>query len=106
MRFATITDGGVAIAIAGAAIGLSAADLCVAPEPFGRAGDIESRCSQQGTGLGLSLARAGRPHGGELTLKQRTRSREHRTMTRPCHAVCAPCRHAGPGAGCLSLRLE
>jgi signal transduction histidine kinase len=63
-----MSGGGIAIEIADTGIGMSTEDLRVAFEPFGRANAIEAR-RQQGTGLGLSLARAlVRLHGGELTL--------------------------------------
>jgi len=91
LRFAACADGGVAIEIADTGIGMSAEDLHVAFEPFGRAGDIEARRRQQGTGLGLSLARAlVRLHGGDLTLASQPDCGTTATVILPPSAVCAP----------------
>ena len=88
--FASRSDGGVAIAIADTGIGMSAEDLRVAFEPFGRAGDIEERRRQQGTGLGLSLARAlVRLHGGDLTLASELDRGTTATVILPAEAVVA-----------------
>jgi len=82
-------DDGVAIEIADTGIGMSAEDLRGAFEPFGRASAIEAR-RQQGTGLGLSLARAlVRLHGGDLTLASRLASGTTVTVTLPANAVFA-----------------
>ena len=56
LRMAPREDGGATITIADTGIGMSVDDLRVAFEPFGRAGSMAAR-RQQGTGLGLSLAR-------------------------------------------------
>jgi signal transduction histidine kinase len=90
MRFTTHGDRGVAIEIADTGIGMSPEDLRVAFEPFGRAGDIEARRRLQGTGLGLSLARAlVRLHGGELTLSSELDHGTTATVTLPPEAVFA-----------------
>ena len=90
MRFAARADGGVAIAIADTGIGMSTEDLRVAFEPFGRAGDIEERRRQQGTGLGLSLARAlVRLHGGDLILASEPDHGTTATVILPREAVVA-----------------
>ncbi|HTZ36082.1 MAG TPA: ATP-binding protein [Stellaceae bacterium] len=71
LGFVARDDGGVAIEVADTGIGMSAEDLRVAFEPFGRAAAGAAQRAQ-GTGLGLSLARAlVRQHGGELTLDSR-----------------------------------
>jgi signal transduction histidine kinase len=89
LRFAACEDGGVTIEIADTGIGMSAEDLRVAFEPFGRASATEAR-SQQGTGLGLSLARAlVRLHGGELTLASRLDSGTTATVLLPPSAAFA-----------------
>jgi signal transduction histidine kinase len=83
LSFAERDDGGVAIKIADTGIGMSADDLQRVFEPFGRASAIEAR-RQQGTGLGLSLARAlVRLHGGELTLESRVSFGTTATVTLP-----------------------
>jgi signal transduction histidine kinase len=90
LRFCASDDGGAAIEIADTGIGMSAADLRVAFEPFGRVGDLEAR-RQQGTGLGLSLARAlVRLHGGDLTLASQLDCGTTATIKLPPSAVCAP----------------
>ena len=90
MRLAAHGDGGVAIEIADTGVGMTAEDLRVVFEPFGRAGDIESRRRQQGTGLGLSLARAlVRLHGGDLTLSSKLDHGTTATITLPREAVFA-----------------
>ena len=71
MRFAASDDGGAAIDVADTGIGMSAEDMHVAFEPFGRSRALEER-RQPGTGLGLALARAlVRLHRGDLTLTSR-----------------------------------
>jgi signal transduction histidine kinase len=88
LRFAPHDDGAV-IEISDTGIGMSAEDLRVAFEPFGRAGGREAR-RQQGTGLGLSLARAlVRLHGGELTLASQLDFGTTATITLPSSAVFA-----------------
>ncbi|HWB51780.1 MAG TPA: HAMP domain-containing sensor histidine kinase [Stellaceae bacterium] len=90
LRFAARDDGGAAITIADTGIGMSMQDLRAAFEPFGRAGGVEVR-RQQGTGLGLSLARAlVRLHGGELTLVSQLDFGTTATVVLPACAVCAP----------------
>jgi signal transduction histidine kinase len=87
VRAARRDDGRVAIAIADTGIGMSGDDLRVAFEPFGRAAAAEAR-RQQGTGLGLSLARSlVRLHGGELTLASRPASGTTATIILPASAV-------------------
>lgn len=87
MLFAATEDGGARIEIADSGIGMSAEDLQVAFEPFGRAGGIEAR-RQQGTGLGLSLARAMvRLHGGDLTLASEPDYGTTATISLPRSAV-------------------
>lgn len=89
LRFVARDDGGVAIEIADTGIGMSVEDLRVAFEPFGRANAIEAR-RQQGTGLGLSLARAlVRLHGGDLTLASRLDAGTTATVTLPASATFA-----------------
>lgn len=89
LGFAFREDGGVTIEVADTGIGMSAEDLLVAFEPFGRASAVEAR-GQQGTGLGLSLARAlVRLHGGELTLASRLDVGTTATATLPPGAVIA-----------------
>jgi signal transduction histidine kinase len=90
LRFCASADGGATIEIADTGIGMSAEDLRVAFEPFGRAGDITAR-RQQGTGLGLSLARAlVRLHGGDLSLTSQLDCGTIATVKLPPSAVCAP----------------
>jgi signal transduction histidine kinase len=87
MRFAERDDGGAAIAITDTGIGMSAEDLRVVFEPFGRAGDAKAR-RQQGTGLGLSLARAlARLHGGDLVLTSRLDFGTTATVILPASSV-------------------
>lgn len=89
VRFAAGKEGGARIEIADTGIGMSAADLQVVFEPFGRAGALEAR-RQQGTGLGLSLARAlVRLHGGDLTLASKPDRGTTATVTLPPSAVFA-----------------
>jgi signal transduction histidine kinase len=89
MRFAARKDGGAAIEIADTGIGMSADDLRAAFEPFGRASDTEVR-RQQGTGLGLSLARSlVRLHGGDLTLASELDCGTTATVILPPAAVFA-----------------
>jgi signal transduction histidine kinase len=88
LRFAPHEDGAV-IEISDTGIGMSPDDLRVAFEPFGRAGSSEAR-QQQGTGLGLALARAlVRLHGGELTLASQLDFGTTATITLPPKAVFA-----------------
>ena len=88
LRFAPHADGAL-IEISDTGIGMSPADLRRAFEPFGRAGGSEAR-RQQGTGLGLSLARAlVRLHGGELTLASQLDFGTTATITLPASAVFA-----------------
>ncbi|HYM71522.1 MAG TPA: ATP-binding protein [Stellaceae bacterium] len=71
LRFVAHGDGGVAIEVSDTGIGMSAADIAHAFEPFGRAASDKAR-RQQGTGLGLSLSRAlVRLHHGDVTLASR-----------------------------------
>jgi signal transduction histidine kinase len=89
LRFAPREDGGAAITIADTGIGMSMQDLRVAFEPFGRAGGMEAR-RQQGTGLGLSLARAlVRLHGGDLSLVSQLDFGTTATIVLPASAVFA-----------------
>ena len=89
LRFAARSDGGVAIEIADTGIGMSAEDAAQAFEPFGRAASDKAR-RQQGTGLGLSLARAlVRLHGGDLTLASRLGAGTTATVTLPASAAFA-----------------
>lgn len=98
LRFAARDDGGAAIEIADTGIGMSAEDLRVAFEPFGRANAAETR-RQQGTGLGLSLARAlVRLHGGDLTLASRPGHGTTATVTLPACAVFGAARTAAARA--------
>jgi signal transduction histidine kinase len=88
LRFGPHEDGAV-IEISDTGIGMSAEDLRVAFEPFGRAGGSQAR-QQQGTGLGLALARAlVRLHGGELTLASQLDFGTTATITLPSNAVFA-----------------
>jgi signal transduction histidine kinase len=90
MRFATRDDGGAAIEITDTGIGMSADDLCIVFEPFGRAGDVNAR-RQQGTGLGLSLARSlARLHGGDLVLASRLDFGTTATVILPASSVFSP----------------
>jgi signal transduction histidine kinase len=87
LRFLARDSGGVAIEIADTGIGMSAKDIRVAFEPFGRAGGMEAR-REQGTGLGLSLARAlVRLHGGELVLSSQIGIGTTATVMLPASAV-------------------
>ncbi|HWD59662.1 MAG TPA: HAMP domain-containing sensor histidine kinase [Stellaceae bacterium] len=80
-------DDGAVFEIADTGIGMSEEDIAVAFEPFGRAGGIEAR-RQQGTGLGLSLARAlVRLHGGDLTLSSHLDDGTTAIITLPPSAV-------------------
>jgi signal transduction histidine kinase len=89
VRFAADGENGATIEVADTGIGMSPEDLQVAFEPFGRAGDIETR-RQQGTGLGLSLARSlVRLHGGDLTLASELDRGTTATVTLPPSAVFA-----------------
>jgi signal transduction histidine kinase len=87
MRFVACDDGGAAIEIADTGIGMSAEDLCIVFEPFGRVGDAKAR-RQQGTGLGLSLARSlARLHGGDLVLASRLDFGTTATVILPASSV-------------------
>ncbi|HVH80827.1 MAG TPA: ATP-binding protein [Stellaceae bacterium] len=87
MRFSAQDDGGATIAIADTGIGMSSDDLRMAFEPFGRASAAKAR-RQQGTGLGLSLARSlVRLHGGDLTLSSRLDIGTTATIALPKKAV-------------------
>lgn len=87
VRFLERDDGAAAIEIADTGIGMSVEDMRLAFEPFGRAGAIEAR-HQQGSGLGLSLARAlVRLHGGDLTLSSRLGSGTTATVILPPEAA-------------------
>jgi signal transduction histidine kinase len=89
LRFGARSDGGVTIEIADTGIGMSAEDAAQAFEPFGRAASDKAR-RQQGTGLGLSLARAlVRLHGGDLTLTSRLGAGTTATVTLPASAAFA-----------------
>jgi signal transduction histidine kinase len=89
VRFAVDGDHGATIEVADTGIGMSPEDLQVAFEPFGRAGDLKTR-RQQGTGLGLSLARSlVRLHGGDLTLASKLDRGTTATVTLPPSAVFA-----------------
>ncbi|MBV8778672.1 MAG: HAMP domain-containing histidine kinase [Alphaproteobacteria bacterium] len=95
LTFAARGDGGVSITVADTGIGMSAEDLRVAFEPFGRAAAAEAQ--QQGTGLGLSLARSlVRLHGGELTLSSRVASGTVASIALPASAVVSDGRPAAP----------
>src|SRR5262249_4633974 len=68
MQFAGRAEGGVTITISDTGIGMSADDIRLAFEPFGRAAHRASQ-AEEGTGLGLPLARAlVRLHGGDVSL--------------------------------------
>ena len=99
MHFAERDDGGATIAITDTGIGMSADDLRVVFEPFGRVGDAKAR-RQQGTGLGLSLARAlARLHGGDLILASRLDFGTTATVILPASAVFSPASAlAGPAS--------
>jgi signal transduction histidine kinase len=87
LRCAAQPDGGATIEITDTGIGMSAEDLRLAFEPFGRANDLATR-RQQGTGLGLSLARAlVRLHGGDVTLDSRLDAGTTVTVILPASAV-------------------
>jgi signal transduction histidine kinase len=89
LRFTARSDGGVAIEISDTGIGMTAEDAAHAFEPFGRAGGEKAR-RQQGTGLGLSLARAlVRLHGGDLILKSRLGAGTTVTVLLPASAAFA-----------------
>jgi signal transduction histidine kinase len=89
LRFVARSDGGVAIEIADTGIGMTAEDTAQAFEPFGRAASDKAR-RQQGTGLGLSLARAlVRLHGGDLTLTSRLGAGTTATVILPASAAFA-----------------
>ena len=89
LRFTARSDGGVAIEISDTGIGMTAEDAAHAFEPFGRAGGEKAR-RQQGTGLGLSLARAlVRLHGGDLILKSRLGAGTTVTVVLPASAAFA-----------------
>ena len=89
LRFNARSDGGVAIEISDTGIGMTAEDAAHAFEPFGRAGGEKAR-RQQGTGLGLSLARAlVRLHGGDLILKSRLGAGTTVTVVLPASAAFA-----------------
>jgi two-component system, cell cycle sensor histidine kinase PleC len=62
-------DGGVTITITDSGIGMTAEQIAVAMTPFGQVQSHFTR-TQEGTGLGLPIARGlARQHGGELTLE-------------------------------------
>ena len=83
LRFSGRSDGGIAIEVADTGIGMSAADAARAFDPFGRADSDKAR-RQQGTGLGLSLARAlVRLHGGDVTLTSRLDAGTTATVSLP-----------------------
>jgi signal transduction histidine kinase len=87
VQFFERDDGGATIEIADTGIGMSAEDINLAFEPFGRAGAVEAQ-RQQGSGLGLSLARAlVRLHGGDLTLSSRLNFGTTATVMLPSSAV-------------------
>jgi signal transduction histidine kinase len=101
--FAQTGDRGVAIAIADSGIGMSPEDIRLAFEPFGRGGGDRAR-RQEGTGLGLSLARAlVRLHGGELTLTSCVDAGTTATVTLPASAAFAP---AEPRLGRVAAEPE
>jgi signal transduction histidine kinase len=67
LQFVGTADGGVAITVADSGVGMSAEEIGIAFEPFGRV--AKGDAGEPGTGLGLPLARAlVRLHGGELSL--------------------------------------
>ena len=104
VRFAAGKEGGARIEIADTGIGMTAADLQVVFEPFGRAGDIEAR-RQQGTGLGLSLARgAGAAAWRRFDPGERARARHHRDRDPAAERGFRRCGRDDPGKGCLNLR--
>ena len=85
--FAPRGDGGVTITVADTGIGMSAEDVRLAFEPFGRGHRARL---QEGTGLGLSLARAlVRLHGGDLTLSSRLGAGTTAAIALPASAAFA-----------------
>lgn len=63
-------DGGVCIEIADDGVGIPKSKIDRAMEPFGQVSDGPDKAQQQGTGLGLPLARAmAELHDGSLTLE-------------------------------------
>jgi signal transduction histidine kinase len=67
LRLTGTADDGVAVTVIDSGVGMSAEDIVVALEPFGRVAKGDS--GAPGTGLGLPLARAlVRLHGGELSV--------------------------------------
>ncbi len=87
LHFAARDDGGATIEITDTGIGMSAEDLRVVFEPFGRGGGVKAR-RQQGTGLGLSLARSlARLHGGDLVVASRLDFGTTATIILPSSAV-------------------
>jgi signal transduction histidine kinase len=67
LRFAATADDGVTVTVIDSGVGMSAEEIAIALEPFGRVAKGDS--GEPGTGLGLPLARAlVRLHGGELSV--------------------------------------
>jgi signal transduction histidine kinase len=87
IAFAVRDDGGLAITITDTGIGMSAEEVRLAFEPFGRGGGGRARV-QEGSGLGLSLARGlVRLHDGELLLSSRLDAGTTATITLPASAA-------------------
>jgi len=85
LQFAGTADGGVAITVADSGVGMSAAEIGIAFEPFGRV--AKGDAGEPGTGLGLPLARAlVRLHGGELSLDSQPGRGTAVTATFPAQA--------------------
>ena len=76
-------DGGATVAIVDTGIGMSPSDIEVALSPFGQVQSHLSR-SQEGTGLGLPIARGlARQHGGDLYLESELGSGSSVVLTLP-----------------------
>jgi signal transduction histidine kinase len=87
---AKTTNDGLVVEVRDTGIGMHAEDIPLALEPFRQVGD-DTRRKQQGTGLGLPLAKAFiELHGGSFAIASRYREGTTVRIAFPAERIVAP----------------